>query len=95
MFNAKIIATQLFAEERAYIQATNLLDIPRNEKKDCCGTEVSVFGIEVDTSTFTARLPQDKLERAIKKTGEALSDSSNSISYLDIQSLVHFLSFCS
>ncbi len=95
VFNAKTTATQLFAEERAYIQATNLLSIPRNEKKDCCRTEVPVFGIEVDTSTFTARLPQNKLERAIKKTGEAVSDSSNSISYLDIQSLVGFLSFCS
>ncbi len=95
VFNAKTTATQLFAEERAYIQATNLLGIPRNKKKDCCGTKVSVFGIEVDTSTFTARLSQDKLERAIKKTGEVLSDSSNSISYLDIQSLVGFLSFCS
>lgn len=95
MFNAKTSTSQLHAKEQAYIQVTDLLGIPRNEKKNCSGTVVSVFGIKVDISTFTARLPQDKLERAIRRTSEALSDSSNSISYLDIQSLVGFLSFWS
>lgn len=58
-------------------------------------TELSIFGIEVDTAIFTARLPKYKLERVIKRIGEVLSDSSNSISYLDIQLLVGFLLFCS
>ncbi len=44
---------------------------------------------------FIARLPQDKLEKAIKITEEALNDSSNLISSLDIQSLVDFLLFYS
>ncbi len=86
---------QLQRKERAYIQVTDLLGMPRNDSKNCRGTEVSIFGIKVDTTTFTARLPQDKLERVIKKTGEVLDDPSNSISYLNIQSLVGFLSFCS
>ncbi len=95
VFNAKIIATQLYSEKQAYIQTINLFNIPRNKKKDCYGMEILIFGIEIDTFLFTAKLSQNKLEKAIKKTGKALSNSSKSIFYLDIQSLVGYLSFCS
>ncbi len=54
---------------------------------------VTVFGIEVDTSSFTAQLPRDKLEKAILASSKVLSQKA--VSYIDIQSLVRFLSFCS
>lgn len=84
---------QLHVEKKAYVLMTNILGISRNKSKDCYRTIVSVFGIKVDTSTFTARLLQDKLEKAIKKIEKALNDSSNSTSYFIIQSLVGFHSF--
>lgn len=84
----------MYTKELAYVQVIDLLGIPRNKKKDCYGTVVSVFGIEVDISTFTAKLLQDKLKKAIEKTGEILNNSSNSISYFEIMLLIGFLSFC-
>lgn len=54
---------------------------------------VIVFGIEIDTSLFTARLPQDKLKKVIGATSKILSQKA--VSFIDIQSLVGFLSFCS
>lgn len=80
-------------ETIAYIWLTDLLGLPRNDSKDCQGTVVIVFGIERDTSWFTARLPTDKLEKAIKATLKVLSQKA--VSFIDIQSLVGFLSFCS
>lgn len=80
-------------EAKAYTWLTNLLEIPRSDSKDQIGTKLSVFGIKVDTARFIARLPRDKLERAIQKTGKVLADDS--VSLLDIQSLVGFLFFCS
>ncbi len=62
-----------------------------NDSKDCQGTVVTVFGIEVDLSSFTARLPRDKLEKAILTPSKVLSQKT--VSYIDIQSLVGFLSF--
>ncbi len=62
-----------------------------NDSKDCQGEVVTVFRIEVDTSSFTARLPRDKLEKAILASSKVLSQEA--VSYIDIQSLVGFLSF--
>lgn len=76
-------------EANAYIWLTDLLRIPRNNSKGQMGTELSVFRIEIDTSSFTAKLPRDKLERAIRWTGEVLA--ANSVSLLDIQSLVKYI----
>lgn len=78
---------------KAYIWLTDLLGIPQNDSKDREGTEVVVFGIEVNTSTFTARLPQEKLQKAIRATAKILEQKS--VSFIDIQSPVGFLSFCS
>lgn len=92
IFSAKTTKNQIYDEELAYIWITDLLGIPRKDSKNCEGTELPIFGIEIDSATFTARLPQDKLERAIRKTGEVLKESIGSISYIDIQSLVGFFS---
>ena len=81
------------AEANAYIWLTDLLGLLRNNSKDCQGTVVTVFGIEVDTPSFTARLPRDKLEKAILASSKVLSQKA--VSYIDIQSLVGFLFFCS
>ena len=80
-------------EARAYVWVTDLLGIPRNDSKDREGTQITVFGIEVNTSSFTARLPPEKLEKAIKATAKVLAEQS--VSFLDIQSLVGLLDFCS
>ena len=76
----------------AYNWVTDLLGILRNNLKDAKGTLVIVFGIEIDTRNFTARLPNDKLEKAVKATNKVLVEQS--VTFLDIQSLVGFLSFC-
>ncbi len=79
-------------EARAYVWVTDLLGISRNDSKDRERTQITVFGIEVDKSSFTARLPPEKLEKAIKATAKVLAEQF--VSFLDIQSLVGFLSFC-
>ena len=89
----KATPEKMSAENKAYIQLTNLLGVSRNDSKDAQGTAVIVFGIEIDTSCFTARLPKDKLEKATKATAKILSQKS--VSFIDMQSLVGFLSFCS
>ncbi len=78
--------------KKAYIQFTDLLGVPRNDSKDVQGTAVVVFGIEVDTSCFTARLPKKKLDKVTRATAKVLSQRS--VSFIDMQSLVGFLSFC-
>lgn len=81
------------AEKEAYIQQKDLLGVPRNDSKDAQGTAVVVFGIEVNTSCFIARLPKDKLEKATRATAKVLGQKS--VSFIDMQSLVGFLLFCS
>lgn len=80
-------------EARAYIWLTDLLRIPRNDSREREGTLVIVFGIEVDKPDFTARLPRDKLEKDMIATVQILKESS--VSFIDIQSLIEFISFCS
>ncbi len=52
-----------------------------------------VFGIEIDTSSFTVRFLKDQLEKAIRATLKALSQRT--VGFTDIQSLVGFFSFYS
>lgn len=47
--------------ETQYKQLTNVLEIPRQDNKDCTGTIVPVFGIQVDTIVFVASLPSDEI----------------------------------
>lgn len=77
----------------AYVWLTDLLGLPRNNSKDCQGTAVIVFRIKMNTASFTARLPADKLEKAVKATAKVLSQKA--VSFIDIQSLVGFHSFYS
>ncbi len=93
IFRSDTWPERLVAEANDYIWLTDLLGLPQNDSKDCQGTVVTVFGIEVDTSSFTTRLPRDKLEKAILASSKV--PSQKVVSYIDIQSLVGFLSFCS
>ena len=92
IFKADASPERLEREANAYIWLTDLLGLPRNDSKDCQEAEVIFFGIEIDTSLFTARLPADKLEKAIRTTLKVLSEKA--VSFIDIQSIVEFLSFC-
>ncbi len=92
IFRSDTSPERLVAEANAYIWFTDLLGLPRNDSKDCQSTMVTVFGIEVETSSFTARLPGNKLEKAILASSKILSQKA--VSYIDIQSFVGFLSFC-
>ena len=84
---------RISSAHKDYKDLTDCLGIPRNDGKDSTGTVCSILGIEVDTNTFEARLPIDKLNRAIALTQLALTQRS--LSLRDAQSLSGFLSFCS
>jgi hypothetical protein len=60
-----------------YVRLTTILGIPRKDSKNECGTTVPVFGIEIDMLAFVARLPPDKLQRAIDSTSHATSSALN------------------
>lgn len=75
-----------------YVAITNLLGIPRNDKKDECGTIVSILGYEVDTTIFTLRVSHPKLIEASKVTTDILGRSS--ISLYEAESIAGFLGFC-
>ncbi len=92
IFRSDTSPERLVAEANAYIWLTDLLGLLRNNSKDCQGTMITIFGIEVDFPSFTARFPWDKLEKAILASLKVLSQKA--ISYIDIQSLVRFLYFC-
>lgn len=87
------IDQRLRQESRTYNWVTDLLEIPRNELKNGQGTWITVFEIEIDTMSFTARLPTEKLDKAVKATARVFTEQS--VSLLDMQSFVGFLSFCS
>ncbi len=91
IFRSNSSPEKYVAEINAYIWLTVLSGLPRNDFKDWRGTVVTVFGIEVDTSSFMARLPRDKLEKAILASSKVLSQKA--VSYIYIQLLVGFLFF--
>ncbi len=86
-------AEQIKQPRHVYNWVTNLLGIPRNDSKDVERTQVIMFAIKIDTRKFTAKLPDKKLEKAVKANSKVLAEQS--VTFLDIQSLVGFLSFCS
>lgn len=65
-----------------YNSPTNLLRISRNDSKNKEGTQVIIFGIVIDTRKFTTKLPDDKLEKAIKATSKILAEQL--VIFLDI-----------
>lgn len=93
IFEADALPERLEREAKAYIWLTDLLNIPQNDSKDCQDTAVIVFGVEINTSLFTAQLLADKLNKAINATTKVLCQKA--VRFINIQSLVGFLSFCS
>lgn len=67
------------AEARTYIWLIELISISRNNSKDYKGTIIVILGIEVDTFNFLARLPKEKLDKAIKSTKKVLKEKSVSV----------------
>ena len=76
---------------KSYKELTDLLGVPRNDRKDAEGTTIIVLGIEIDTNLFIARLPEEKLHRARALTTRILSQQAVSLS--ELQSLAGLLSF--
>ena len=76
----------------AYRQLTDLLGVPRNDKKDCQGTTIIALGVEIDSVLMVARLLADKLQKVLDRTTVALKHMS--ISLDDIKKLLGYLSFC-
>lgn len=75
-----------------YNLITDILGVPRQDKKDVCGTIESILGYEFDTHSFIMRLPEDKLTRAIEATRHAVRQES--LTLLEAQSITGFLAFC-
>lgn len=87
----KVTLEKISVENKAYIQLTNLLYVPRNDSKDAQRIAIIVFGIEINTSCFAAHLPKDKLENKTRTIAKILRQKS--VSFIDIQSLVGFFHF--
>jgi hypothetical protein len=83
---------QLAQEDAEFNLMADCLGIPLNESKKRVGQEVSILGIIVDTNKFEARLPLDKVLRAIDATSQALT--KDSLSLREAQQLAGYLSHC-
>ena len=69
-----------------------VLGILCNNKKDECGTEVILLGRLVNSITQIVSVPQDKLERIVALTKEALKRGS--VTLKEATSLAGLLAFC-
>ena len=69
------------------------LGLKVNRNKDKLHTVVDFLGIELDTVLMQARLPEDKLQKAIELVNSALRKKS--IPLEELQTLVGFLAFAS
>ncbi|KAF2174419.1 hypothetical protein K469DRAFT_550845, partial [Zopfia rhizophila CBS 207.26] len=76
-----------------YNALTDALGLLRNDTKNAAGTQVEALGVEIDTITMTARLPQKKLDKAVQLVTETLN--ARRLTLLQAQKLAGFLSFCS
>lgn len=56
--------------------------MPRNNLKNVEKMQVIVFGIEIDTKSFIAKLLDKKLEKAVKTISKVLFKQS--VTFLDI-----------
>lgn len=70
-----------------------MLKITKNDLKDVKDILIIIFGIEIDIKNFTARLPNDKLEKVVKAISKVLIKQL--VIFFDIQLLIEFLSFWS
>lgn len=69
-----VLTNQIKQACNSYNWVKNLLKIPRNNSKDVIGTQVTIFGITIDKKNFTARLPDEKLGKAVKTTSRVLAE---------------------
>jgi hypothetical protein len=85
------LASTLAQDEKDYFDLTNTLGIPRNPAKDRCGTTVEVLGIEIDTSTFEARLRTfaGGTPRYLSSMVSFFSTTSTVEQFKSLQTLVH------
>jgi Reverse transcriptase (RNA-dependent DNA polymerase) len=75
-----------------YKLLTDIVGILRNDGKDEDGTEVTLLGRRVNSITCIVSVPQEKLDRIIQLTAEAIDRGS--LTLLQTQSLAGLLSFC-
>lgn len=83
---------RLHKDRTGYKTLSAILGIPEEPAKDQEGSEVVFLGLLINTHLLTASLPEDKLERAIRTTAEALQKGS--LTLHEAQHLAGFLTFC-
>ena len=74
-----------------YKSLINILGISRNESKDYEGTIIKILKIKIDFNLFKARLPAEKLRRALSSAVIALK--ADILSLHEADTLTGFLSF--
>ena len=80
---SEVSSVKLHLDIQAYDELMVLLGMPNNGSKEEQGTVVIVFGIEIDTVNFIARLPSEKLEKVRKATSAALASASFFLFFLN------------
>lgn len=93
IFKADTLPERLEAKVNTCIGLIDILGFSQKNFKNCQKTVVIIFEIEIDSSLFIARLPIDKLKKAIGDKSKVLGQKA--ISFIDIESLIRFFSFCS
>jgi hypothetical protein len=78
--------------QKEYSSLTAILGIPENTSKDIASTTVTVLGITIDTVLLQARLPPEKLQKALQLTRNALLRKK--LSLQEAESLSGFLTWC-
>ena len=78
---------------KAFLALANYINLPiKHSKTVFPSTCVTVYGIEIDTLSLEARLPHDKLVKAILLLENMLGHRS--VSLKDLQKLLGLLNFC-
>lgn len=85
-------ASEVDKEAQEYKTLTDILGIPRNDSKDGEGTKIELLGLLVDTVTFKASVPPEKMrkiqDQAMKLGGR------KSVTKKEVEELTGLLSFC-
>lgn len=82
---------QLRGKVQDFVYITNYLGIPRNDGKFALGQVVTVFGYELDTRSFTIRLPPEKVEKV--QTAIDTVRAKKKVTLWDIQVIAGLLSW--
>jgi hypothetical protein len=77
---------------QGYTELCDITGILRNDDKDAEGTSVKFLGRNIDSTTFTVAIPEDKVDQVISLTADALARGSMTIH--EAQRLAGLLSFC-